>query len=101
MIRKDVHAVVRAFTKQYIHAKKKEKSETLNRLVKTTGYSRKHLMEILPNPPKLRKRKQRIQRSKYLDILKPLQMQPLTDYSLMKGDESILKEDPVRNLVHF
>ncbi len=74
MIRKDVHAVVRAFTKQYIHAKKKEKSETLSSLVKTTGYSRKHLMEILPNPPKLRKRKLRIQKSKYLNVLKPLRI---------------------------
>lgn len=74
MIRKDVHAVVRAFTKQYIHAKKKEKSETLSRLVKTTGYSRKHLMEILPNPPKLRKRKQRIQKSKYLNVLRLLRI---------------------------
>lgn len=73
MIKKDVHAVVRAFAKQYKYAKKKEKSELLHRLVKTTGYSRKHLMEILPNPPKVRKRKKRVQKSKYLQILKPLQ----------------------------
>lgn len=72
MIKKDVHAVIRAFSKQYKHAKKKGKSELLNRLVKTTGYSRKHLMEVLPNPPKVRKRKKRIQKSRYLQVLKPL-----------------------------
>lgn len=72
MTKKDIHAVVRAFSKQYKHARKKEKTELLNRLVKTTDYSRKHLMEILPNPPKVRKRKKRIQKSKYLQILKPL-----------------------------
>jgi hypothetical protein len=72
--KKDIHAVVRAFSKQYKYAKKKEKSELLNRIVKTTGYSRKHIMEILPNPPKVRKRKNRIQQSKYLQILKPLRI---------------------------
>lgn len=74
MIKKDVHAVIRAFSKQYKHAKKKGKSELLSRLVKTTGYSRKHLMEVLPNPPKVRKRKKRIQKSRYLQVLKPLRM---------------------------
>lgn len=72
MIKKDRHAVVRAFSKQYKHAGKKEKSELLNKLVETTGYSRKHLMEILLNPPKRKKRKKRIQQSKYLEILKLL-----------------------------
>ena len=74
MTRKDIHAVIRAFSKQYKHAKKKEKSELLNRIVKTTGYSRKHVMEMLPNPPTVRKRKHRIQQSKYLRILKPLRI---------------------------
>jgi len=74
MIKRDVHAVARAFAKQYKHAKKKEKSELLHRLVEMTGYSRKHLMEILPNPPKVRKRKKRVQKSKYLQVLKPLRM---------------------------
>jgi len=70
--KKDIYAVIRAFSKQYKQAKKKDKSELLNRLVRTTGFSRKHLMEILPNPPKVRKRKRRIQNSRYLQILKPL-----------------------------
>ena len=74
MIKKDVHAVIRAFSKQYKHAKKKGKSELLNRLVKITGYSRKHLMEVLPNPPKVRKRKKRIQKSRYLQVLKLLRI---------------------------
>lgn len=74
MIKKDAHAVIRAFSKQYKHARKKGKSELLNRLVKTTGYSRKHLMEVLPNPPKVRKRKKRMQKSGYLQVLKPLRI---------------------------
>lgn len=73
MTKKDRQAVIRAFSKQYKKAGKKEKSELLNRIVKTTGYSRKHLMETLLNPPKVRKRKRRIQKSKYLLILKLLQ----------------------------
>ena len=74
MTKRDVHAVIRAFSKQYRHARKYEKSELLSRLVQTTGYSRKHLMEILPNPPKVRKRKRRIQKSHYAYVLKPLQI---------------------------
>lgn len=74
MTKKDKHAVIRAFSKPYNHAKKKEKSELLNRLMKTTGYSRKHLMEILPSPPKVRKRKKRIQSSRYTNIIKPLRI---------------------------
>lgn len=72
MTKKDKHAVVRAFSRQYKKAGKKEKSELLNDLGETTGYSRKHLMETLSNPPKVRKRKRRVQQSKYLQILKPL-----------------------------
>ena len=74
MIKRDVHAVIRAFSKQYKHARKHEKSELLSHLVNTTGYSRKHLMETLPNPPKVRKRKRRIQKSRYVCILKPLRV---------------------------
>ena len=74
MIKKDAHAVIRAFSKQYKHAKKKEKSVLLNRMVLTTGYSRKHLMEILPDPPKMRTRKKRMQESRYAQILKPLKI---------------------------
>lgn len=72
MTKKDKQAVIRAFSKQYKKAGKKEKSELLNRIVKTTGYSRKHVMETLPNPPQVRKRKRRVQKSKYLLILRPL-----------------------------
>ena len=46
----------------------------LNRLVLTTGYSRKHLMEVLPKPPKIKKRKKRIQESHYIQIIKPLRI---------------------------
>lgn len=74
MIKKDKYAVIRAFSKQYKNAGKKEKSELLSRIAKTTGYSRKHLMEILLNPPRVRKRKRRVQKSKYLLILKLLRI---------------------------
>ncbi|OGH15691.1 MAG: hypothetical protein A3C22_01400 [Candidatus Levybacteria bacterium RIFCSPHIGHO2_02_FULL_37_10] len=85
VIKKDVHAIIRAFSKQYKHTKKKGKSELLSRLVKTTGYSRKHLMEALPNPPKVRKRKKRIQKSRYLQVLKPLRI--LWQFQIMHADK--------------
>jgi len=44
----------------------------LSRLVVITGYSRKHLMEILPNSSKVRERKKRIQESQYMQIIKSL-----------------------------
>ena len=73
MTKKEIHAVVRAFSKQYRHAGKNEKSHLLNRLCRTIGYSRKHLMEILSNPPpEARKRKKRIQQSQYVQIIKSL-----------------------------
>lgn len=71
MIKQDRHSVVRAFSNEYKRARKRGKTVLLDRLTKTTGYSRKHLMEILPNPHK----KIRIKRhrpSPYLPILKPL-----------------------------
>ncbi len=93
MTKKDVHAVIRAFSKQYKQAKRKEKSELLNRLVKTTGYSRKHVMEILPNPPKVRKRKRRMQKSQYLQILKPLRiLWAVSNYACGKRLEPMLPQ---------
>lgn len=74
MVKKDKQAVVRAFSKQYKQARRKEKTEILNRIVKTTGYSRKHLMDVLPNPPKVRKRKKRTQSSLYLQVFKQLRI---------------------------
>lgn len=74
MTKKDKQAVVRAFSNQYSCARKKDKSELLDRILQTTGYSRKHLMEILPNPPKVRKRKRRIQKGRYVQVLKLLRI---------------------------
>lgn len=89
--KKNIHAVVRAFSKQYKQASKKAKSELLNRLVKTTGYSRKHLMEILPTPPKVRKRKRRIQKSHYLQILKSLRtLWAVSNYACGKRLKSMI-----------
>lgn len=71
MHKQDKLSVVRVFSWEYRRGKKGDKTLLLNRLVKITGYSRKHLMEILPNPPaKRRIRRQR--KSPYLLVLKPL-----------------------------
>lgn len=64
-------SVVRAFSKEYKQARKRGKTVLLNKLTKTTGYSRKHLMEILPNPLK-KVRIKRVRPSSYLPVLKPL-----------------------------
>lgn len=72
MTKQDKQSVVHAFSKAYIKSRKKEKSEMLTRLVETTGYSRKHLMEILPKTPKARRQKMRVQKSRYMTVIKPL-----------------------------
>ncbi|MBI1919368.1 hypothetical protein HYS29_02185 [Candidatus Microgenomates bacterium] len=72
MTKADKKVVVRAFSKQYIRGRKSEKSQLLTKLEATTSYSRKHLMEILVNPPKLKVRHRRRQDSKYLVVIKPL-----------------------------
>lgn len=81
MKKQDRLSVVKAFSKQYRRARKKEKSVILTKLPTVTGYSRKHLMEILANPPK-RKRIRRIRISKYVPIHKKLrQLWALTNYA--------------------
>lgn len=71
MLKQDKLAVVRAFSKEYKKGRKKGKTLLLTKLIKITGYSRKHLMEILITPPKKRRIK-RHRISRYLSILKPL-----------------------------
>lgn len=63
--------MVRAFSREYKQAKKGGKIVLLNKLTKTTGYSRKHLMEILSNPP-LKRRIKRHRISPYISIVKLL-----------------------------
>jgi len=63
--------VVRAFSNEYKRARKRGKTILLNKLNKTTGYSRKHLMEILPNPP-LKRRIKRHRISPYVSVFKSL-----------------------------
>lgn len=74
MIKKDMQSVVRAFSIAYIRSRKKGRSEILTGLVEMTGYSRKHLMEILPGALKARRRKVRIQKSRYMTVIKPLRV---------------------------
>ena len=89
--KKDKQAVVRAFSKQYKQAKKKQKSEILSRIVATTGYSRKHLMEIFLNPPRVRKRKKRVQESRYLPVIKPLRtLWAVSNYACGKRLEPLI-----------
>lgn len=71
MHRQDRSSVVRAFSREYRRARKRDKTLLLHKLVKTTGYSRKHLMAILPCPPKKRSIR-RVRISPYLSVLKPL-----------------------------
>ena len=71
MLRQDKLSVVRAFSKEYRQGRKREKTILLNKLIKITGYSRKHSQEILPQPPKKR-RTRRMRVSPYLVVLKPL-----------------------------
>lgn len=71
MLKQDTHSVVRAFSKEYKNARKSGKTFLLNKLTKTTGYSRKHLMEILPNPPQKRRIK-RYRVSPYISVAKTL-----------------------------
>lgn len=71
MQRQDKLSVVRAFSWEYRRDRKREKTALLNKLTKTTGYSRKHLLEILPNPPKKRRiRRHRV--SPYFSVIKLL-----------------------------
>lgn len=71
MRKQDKLSVVRTFSKEYRRGRKGDKTPLLTRLVKTTGYSRKHLIEILAHPP-AKRRIRRNRKSPYLLILKPL-----------------------------
>lgn len=71
MILKDKRTIVLAFARQYQKGRKREKTQLLDKIAKSTGYHRKHLGRILKNPPsKRRVRRQRI--SPYFLISKPL-----------------------------
>lgn len=71
MLRQAKLSVARAFSGEYKKSSKKEKTLLLNKLSKITGYSRKHLMAILPYPL-VKRRWQRKRISPYLSVLKLL-----------------------------
>lgn len=71
MRKQDRLLVVRAFSKEYTRGRKREKTALLYKLTKITGYSRKHLQEILPSPPR-RRRIRRTRQSPYHSVLKLL-----------------------------
>lgn len=71
MSKEEKLAVVRAFAVEYRKAGKKTKGQILTQVSELTGYSRKHLMEILVNPPGKRKIK-RARFSRYLKVLDKL-----------------------------
>lgn len=84
MRKQDKLSVVRAFSKEYRRGRKGDKTLFLTRLVKTTGYSRKHLMEILTNPP-AKRRIRRNRPSVYLPVIKPLRkLWAVSDYACGK-----------------
>lgn len=74
MNRQDIHAVIRAFAKEYKKAGREKKTLLLNQLVLATGYYRKHLIEFLANPPKRKKRITKKRESKYFVVLKELRI---------------------------
>ena len=71
-MKRDKQVVVQAFSKQYRQGSKKQKTEILVKLVELTGYSRKHLMDLLKKKPGRVKRIKRHRESSYTSILKPL-----------------------------
>lgn len=72
MTKRERLAVVKDFSRKYQKSRKKDKSILLSTVSGVTGYSRKHLMEILANPPKIKKTVARSRSSSYLSIVKPL-----------------------------
>lgn len=72
MIKGDKYAVVRVFAREYQKVSKKEKGELLDKVRQLTGYSRKHLMELLACPPGRKRKIRRRRPSLYLSILEVL-----------------------------
>lgn len=72
MNKKERLAVVKYFTKKYKKGSKKDKGIILTKVSEVTGYSRKHLMEILPRHKSLRRIITHPRVSKYLQIMRPL-----------------------------
>lgn len=71
MTLKDKRTIILAFTRQYQKGRKREKTQLLERITKSTGYHRKYLARILKCPP-LKRRIKRERKSAYLVVLKPL-----------------------------
>lgn len=64
--------IIRSFFGKYRRASKSEKGQILDTLVSVTGYSRKHLMEVLSVGFKRKKTIKRKRVSKYLPVFLPL-----------------------------
>lgn len=74
MKKQEIHAVIRAFAKEYKKAGRKRKTNLLTQLEQATGYYRKHLIELLANPPKCKKKIKRNRASRYLKVIKSLRI---------------------------
>lgn len=74
MRRQEIHTVIRTFAKEYKKAGRKTKTNLLTQLEQATGYYRKHLIELLANPPKRKRKIRRNRASEYLKVLKPLRI---------------------------
>lgn len=72
MNKKEKLTIVKVFSGKYQGLRKKDKGGLLTKVSEITGYSRKHLMEILPNPPKSKRTILRPRLSRYLPIIKNL-----------------------------
>ena len=72
MNKKEKLAVVADFTKKYKRSRKKGKGIILTKVSDVTGYSRKHLMEILQKPKARKRIITRPRVSKYFKVMKVL-----------------------------
>lgn len=72
MNKKEKLNLVLHFSGKYRHSGKKGKGDLLSQVSGITGYSRKHLMEILARPPKKKRIIYRSRLSNYLPVVKKL-----------------------------
>lgn len=85
MTKKEQLAVVKDFSKKYLKSRKKDKGLLLTKISEITGYTRKHLMEILAKPAKPNGKTIRSRPSKYLSVIKKLrQLWVVSNYSCGK-----------------
>lgn len=72
MIKDEKYTIIRAFTKEYKKAGRKERGRILKEVIRVTGYYKTHACELLNNPPKSKVAIKRYRPSKYSIIFPQL-----------------------------